>query len=231
MSNNMAKRISILMILFLSACNLQNVGAASKTNSEKVATIVVLTVAAIKQTMELPPVTTLTLEQANKTQTGSFSSTRVSTFPLTPNHPNKTQTASLAPTSVSTVTQTPAMTPISLITLTLGPTETPIPKPGTIVGSISGYPYGNLPKLAVVAYGQDPPYNYSYWLTTAGNSYYSMTSSYLIPGNYQVVAYDSRNHTGGCPKIVTVTSDQAVKCDITDWGGGYRAKPSGVPDP
>jgi hypothetical protein len=117
------------------------------------------------------------------------------------------------------------------MTLTLTPSNTPIPKPGTIEGGISGYPYGSLQKLAIVAFGQEPPYNYSYWITGTGNTSYSMTSDYLLPGKYQVVAYDSSNHTGGCPVIVTVISDQTVTCNITNWGGGYPAKPSDVPDP
>jgi hypothetical protein len=82
-----------------------------------------------------------------------------------------------------------------------------------------------------VAFGQEPPYNYSYLITLPGDTAYSMSSKYLLPGKFQVVAYDSSSHSGGCPVIVTVISDQTVTCNITNWGGGYPAKPSGVPSP
>jgi hypothetical protein len=117
------------------------------------------------------------------------------------------------------------------MTLTLAPSFTPIPKPGSIAGGISGYPYGSLPSLAIVAFGQDPPYYYSYMITNPGSSSYSMSSSYLIPGQFQVVAYDASGHSGACPSLVTVISDQTVTCDITNWGGGYPPKPSSVPNP
>jgi hypothetical protein len=81
-----------------------------------------------------------------------------------------------------------------------------------------------------VAYGQEPPYNYSYMIT-GGGAYFSMSTIYLIPGHFQVVAYDSSGHAGGCTFNVLVISDQTVNCDITNWGGSYRAKPSGVPSP
>ena len=76
--------------------------------------------------------------------------------------------------------------------MTLAPSTTPIPKPGSIAGAISGYPYGSLPGLAIVAFGQDPPYYYSYMITNPGATSYSMSSNYLIPGPFQVVAYDVR---------------------------------------
>jgi hypothetical protein len=82
-----------------------------------------------------------------------------------------------------------------------------------------------------VAYGQEPPYNYSYLITGAGETYFSMSSNYLIPGHFQVVAYDSSGHAGGCTINVLVISNQTVNCDITNWGAGYPAKPSGVPSP
>lgn len=116
-------------------------------------------------------------------------------------------------------------------TPTMTVTLTPVPKPGTIEGTISGYPYGSIPRLAIVAFGQEPPYNYSYWITASGSTFFSMTSSYLIPGKYQVVAYDSSGHAGGCPTIVTVVSEQKVTCNITSWGGSWPSKPGGVPSP
>jgi hypothetical protein len=82
-----------------------------------------------------------------------------------------------------------------------------------------------------VVYGQEPPNYYSYLITSAGETNFSMSSSYLIPGHFQVVAYDSSGHAGGCTVLVLVISNQTVNCDITDWGGGYPAKPSGVPNP
>jgi hypothetical protein len=117
------------------------------------------------------------------------------------------------------------------MTLTLAASATPIPKPGSIAGAISGYPYGSLPSLAIVAFGQQPPYYYSYMITNSGATSYSMSSSYLIPGQFQVVAYDASGNSGGCPGMVTVISDQTVTCNITDWAGGYPGKPSGVPNP
>jgi hypothetical protein len=147
--------------------------------------------------------------------------------------PEKASPTIEQPTSTETIapslTNVPTASPT--VTITMAPTNTSIPKPGTIIGHISGYPYGALPKLTIVAYGQEPPYNYSYWITAAGDTTYSMTSDYLIPGKYQVVAYDSNKRSGGCPVIVTVISDQSVTCDISNWGGGYPSKPAGVPDP
>jgi hypothetical protein len=202
MKRNILRLTSFLLISLLFACNLQKAETPSGLSSDDVATIVVQTLEAITQPAQLTPVTPQTLEP-----------------------PTKTQPIILTPTSTPTITLAPTMTE------TLASTETPIPKPGTIAGGISGYPYGSLPKLAIVAFGLEPPKNYSYWITAAGNTSYSMTSSYLIPGKYQVVAYDSNNHTGGCPVVVTVISEQTVTCDITNWGGGYPAKPSGVPNP
>ena len=202
MKKNISILISIMLISWISACNLQKGETPGRTISDSVATKVALTLAAF-------------------TQSALYTSLA---SPI-PEQPNISVTVAVPPTSTPTVSMTPTITP------TLASTETPIPKPGTIAGSISGYPYGSLPKLVIVAFDQEPPYNYSYWITAAGNTSYSMTSSYLIPGKYQVVAYDSDKHTGGCPVIVTVISDQIVTCDITNWGGGYPAKPSGVPNP
>jgi hypothetical protein len=130
-------------------------------------------------------------------------------------------------TEVPTNTQIPTLTP----TETPGPTITPRSAPGTIAGSISGYPYGSLPSLAIVAYGQESPYYYSYMITGAGQSYFEMTTDFLLPGHYQVVAYDSSGHAGGCNLNAAVVSNTTVNCDITNWSGSYRAKPSSVPNP
>lgn len=128
-----------------------------------------------------------------------------------------------APTTAATATGggQPSATPAA--------TSTEVPNPGSIEGSISGYPYGALGQLTIVAYEQESPYNYSYWLPNAGSTSYSMTSEYLVPGKWQVVAYDHAGHAGGCPTIVTVKPDESATCDITDWSGAYRAKPAGVP--
>jgi len=114
---------------------------------------------------------------------------------------------------------------------TATPEGTPILKPGSIEGTISGYPYGDIPRLAIVAIGQEPPYNYSYWIAAAGSTYFNMSSDYLLPGFYQVVAYDSSGHAGGCPGGVTVKAEETVTCNISDWSGGYPSKPAGVPNP
>ena len=123
----------------------------------------------------------------------------------------------------ATLTLLPSLTPTSEAT------STGVPVPGTIEGTISGYPYGFIPQLTIVAYLQESPHNYSYWRPGAGATYYSMTSDYLIPGTYQVVAYDPSGHAGGCTTLVKVKSNETVTCDITDWSGSYRSKPAGVP--
>ncbi len=202
MKKNTSISTSIFIIFWIGACNLQSAGTPIGTISDSVATKVVLTLAAFTQSAQGIPLASPTLEQ-----------------------PTIFQTVAVTPTSTPTVSLTPTMMQ------TLTPTDTPVPKPGVIAGDISGYPYGSLPKLVIVAFDQEPPYNYSYWITAAGDTSYSMTSNYLIHGKYQVVAYDSKNHTGGCLVFVRVISDQTVRCDISSWGGGYPAKPSGVPNP
>lgn len=111
-----------------------------------------------------------------------------------------------------------------------GPFDVPYPpgfqptaKLGIVAGSISGYPYGSLPQLAVVAFSQDTPY-YWYWAgTLAGQVYYTITD--LPPGDYQIVAYDDAGHTGGSPAIVTVIAGQTTTADISDWASGWPANP------
>jgi hypothetical protein len=142
--------------------------------------------------------------------------------------PTIMQATTQVPTMTIGYTSTPTNTPLS--TVTIGLTPTPTLGLGTITGSITGYPYGSVPSLAIVAFGQEPPNRYWYWITGTGNTYYSM-DGYITTGHYQVVAYDSSGHAAGCTAIVQVLSNQTVTCDITDWGGGYRAKPSDVPNP
>jgi len=111
-----------------------------------------------------------------------------------------------------------------------GPFDVPYPpgfqptaKLGIVAGSISGYPYGSLPQLAVVAFSQDPPY-YWYWAgTTAGQVYYTVPD--LPPGDYQIVAYDDAGHAGGSPAIMTVIAGQTTTADITDWASSWPANP------
>ncbi len=139
--------------------------------------------------------------------------------------PQETATA-----GIPTNTTEPSKTPVPSKTSKPTATEKPTPgNPGTIDGGISNYPYGSVPKLSIVAFEQESPYNYSYFITGSGQTSFSMTSSYLIPGTYRVVAYDGSGHAGGCTTIVTVKSDQTSTCDITDWSGSYPPKPSGVP--
>ena len=144
--------------------------------------------------------------------------------------PTNTDTQASAPSP--TWTSTSALTPSIAQTPTA--TTTPIPKPGAIAGGISGYPYGSVPSLVVVAYKQNSG-TYWYLITNPGATSYSMTDSsnkgFVSPGSYQVVAYDASGNTGGCPSMVTVISEQTVNCNITNWGGGYPAKPSGIPNP
>jgi hypothetical protein len=146
----------------------------------------------------------------------------------TPTGPQAPLTSPMA-ASPTTELPTASLTPLPSLTATLEATSTGVPVPGTIEGNISGYPYGSIPQLTIVAYEQESPYNYSYWRPGMGATYYSMTSDYLIPGSYQVVAYDPSGHAGGCTTIVKVKSNESVTCDITDWSGSYRSKPAGVP--
>jgi hypothetical protein len=202
--------VSILLVLCLDSCNLQNAATSGPVNSGEVATQVVLTLAAYTQFAQTASLSSPTLNQ--------FSS---------PTLGQPTSTPTVAPSS----TFTPTFGPSATMTLTLPPSATPIPKPGSIEGAISGYPYGSQPSLAIVAFGQAPPNYYSYMITNPGVSSFSMSSNYLIPGQFQVVAYDASGHSGGCPALVTVISEQTVTCDISNWGGGYPPKPSGVPNP
>lgn len=132
----------------------------------------------------------------------------------------------------STQTFLPASTDFlqPTITLTKAPeiSSTPEPGFGSISGSISSYPYGSVPQLAIVALEQQAPYHYWYLITNAGNTYFSM-DGYISSGRYQVVAYDPSGHTGGCLTIVEVKNNEMVVCNIIDWSGTYPAKPVGVP--
>jgi hypothetical protein len=210
---------SMLLILLLAGCDLPG-GAGTTPDAGTVSTIVASTLVALTRSAVQTPLASPT----------SFSSP---TLGLPTNTASPTQTLTLTPTPTLTITAGPSPT----ITLTLkptntnAPTKTPIPDPGSIAGNILGYPYGSLPGLSIVAYGQEPPYNYSYVITGAGTAYYSLSGSYLIPGHYQVVAYDSSGNSGGCSTLVLVVSNQTVNCDINNWGGGYRAKPAAVPNP
>ena len=202
--------ISALLISCLSACNLPTAATPGGIDSGAVATQVILTLAVYTQSVQPVPFSSPTLGQLASPTLGQ--PTNTITIPMTP-------------------TFTPTLGPSPTHTLTPAPSNTPIPKPGSIAGAISGYPYGSQPALAIVAFGQQKPYYYSYMIANPGTSSYSMSSSYLIPGQFQVVAYDSSNHSGGCTALVTVISEQTVTCDITNWGGSYPPKPSGVPNP
>jgi len=128
-----------------------------------------------------------------------------------------------------TVASGQTVTGIDLCDWTHGPFDVPYPpgfQPaaslGSVSGSISGYPYGNLPQLAIVAFSQDTPY--WYWVGTAsGQSYYTISD--LPPGNYQLVAYDNAGHAGGSPNIVTVVAGQTATADISDWSSSWPANP------
>ena len=129
-----------------------------------------------------------------------------------------------------TVAAGQTVTGIDLCDWSHGPFDVPYPpgfqptaRLGIVAGSISGYPYGSLPQLAVVAFSQDPPY-YWYWAgTAAGQVYYTVPD--LPPGDYQIVAYDDSGHAGGSPAIVTVIAGQTTTADITDWASSWPANP------
>lgn len=197
--------VSLLLVSYLTACNLPQ-GGVTGPETGIVATKVALTLEALTQSAQQTPFAS----------PGSPTSVQ----------PANTQISTLTGTMVPTYTQIPTR----LSTETIGPTNTPIPGLGTIAGGVYGYPYGSIPSLAIVAFEQEAPYRYWYLLNTPGSTYYSM-DEYITTGNYQVVAYDSSGHAGGCTNNVLVKSNQTVNCDITNWGGGYPAKPSDVPNP
>jgi len=203
--------VSVLLTSSLFGCNFPSGTVQNNTSAPAVGTSVALTLAVFTQTAQPMPIASPTLEQLAS--------------------PTAEQ-----PTATSTITATRTYTPTHsgptvTMTMTLPPSATPIPKPGSIAGAISGYPYGSQPSLVIVAFGQSPPYYYSYMITNPGSTSYSMSSDYLIPGQFQVVAYDDSGRSGGCPSLVTVKSEQTVTCDITDWGSSYPPKPSAVPNP
>jgi hypothetical protein len=212
--------VSIYLVFLLAACNPSKIGTATPDN-HLVATMVAQTLTALARPAQQTPFTSPTSPtMAQSTNTRLPTGTR---------GPTNTQAPTLLPTGTMRPTDTQA--PTLIPTGTIRPTNTPIPPPGIIAGAISGYPYGSVPGLAIVAFGQEPPYYYSWLITVAGQIHFTMSSDYLIPGHFQVVAYDSSGRTGGCSVIVLVISKQTVTCDITNWSAGYPAKPSDVPNP
>ena len=206
----------IVLLVVLVACNLPT-GESQTPEPGIVSTKVAATIQALTQIAgakeSLVPLATPTLSKLQETSTPQATPTLA------------TPTLTLSPT----LTLPPTLTPSP--TLTFTPSATITPLPGSISGHISGYPYGNVPGLAIVAFDQKSPYlMYWYWITGAGESYYSM-DKYIPPSTYQVVAYDSSGHAGGCTTLVVVTSDTTSTCDITNWGGSYPGKPAGVPNP
>jgi len=174
-----------------------------------------------------PTLTALPTLDSNLLATVVAATLQALTPPATPTLalPSPTLTPAFTATPAATVTPTPTAT--SPVTATSTLTETPAP--GSIHGGIYGYPYGSLPRLVIVAFNQEKPY---YWwqIVPAGSTWYVM-DSFIPPGRYQVVAYDAAGHAGGCPTTITVKSGQAATCDISDWSGGYRARPADVPAP
>ncbi len=197
--------VVVVSVSFLFACSSPAKGTPDVSQDNQVATIVAATMAA------LTPSAQPTTEVMEASSTPS----------VTVEQPT--------PTATATATSTP--TPTSTAGASPTPTNTPIPKPGTIAGAITGYPYGSIPALIVVAFEQEAPFNYSYFITTPGTTSYSIDGEYVIPGQWIVVAYDASGNSGGCPSTVKVKSEETVTCDITDWAGSYPAKPAGVPEP
>jgi len=116
---------------------------------------------------------------------------------------------------------------IDLCDWTHGPFDVPYPPgfaPQQTTGMISGgvdYPYGNTPKLTIVAFSKSTPF--WYWVgTIPGQNNYTISD--LPPGNYLVVAYDDSGHAGGSP-IVTVTVGQTSTANINEWGDSFPANP------
>ena len=210
MKNRLLISAVLVLLLAIPACNLQQQDGVP-TPDPRVITGVAQTYAALTRTA------------AFQGPTGVASATPDKRSSDTPPQSTATPTVTAGPSSTPSITQKP--------TNTFAATSTPKPDPGSIAGAISNYPYGSVPGLTIVAYGQEPPYNYSYWITGAGSTYFEMTSQYMLPGNYLVVAYDADGHRGGCTAYALVKSNQTVTCDITNWGGGYPAKPANVPGP
>ena len=195
--------VSATLIILMAGCNLPN-AASTPTVVKSPGTPGISNLPTITSIAGLTPLSTSTTQAPTNTSAPSLTPSQTNTLPL-------------------------AITPT--LTLTLAPTKTSTPKPGTIAGGISGYPYGSLPALTIVAVGQEPPYNYSYIITGAGKTYFSMSTDYLTPGHWQVVAYDSSGNSGGCTGLVTVVSEQTVTCNINDWVSYFPPKPAGIPNP
>jgi hypothetical protein len=147
---------------------------------------------------------------------------------LTPRVPLATPTAPAIPSPSAVATFTPITANTSAANTGV-PTITATPGIGALQGSVTGYPYGALPKLIFVAFNQENG-RWNYWINNAGQSYYS-TDQFLPEGKYQVVAYDASGHAGGCKTIVTVKANETANCDITDWIGLYPVKPGDAPNP
>jgi hypothetical protein len=197
---------SLILVVFLGACSLPQ--GNPTTDPGIVATKVAETLAAFTQSAQQTP--------------------RMASSSPTPVQPTIAPGTHPAPSE--TVVPDNTLSPTLLPSATLGPTPSPTPGLGTIAGSITGYPYGPVPALAIVAFGQDAPSHFWFWITGAGSTSYSM-DGYITTGHYQVVAYDSSGHSGGCAIIVEVLNNQTVTCDISNWGGSYPTKPSVVPNP
>jgi hypothetical protein len=128
---------------------------------------------------------------------------------------------------MSALAPTDQKTPIPSETAT--PSVTTTPGVGALSGGVYGYPYGTIPRLVFIAFREGDGHWY-YWINLAGMSYYS-TDEFLPTGRYQVVAYDSSGHAGGCVSIVEVKNNETAVCDITDWIGSYPGKPGDAPNP
>jgi len=138
--------------------------------------------------------------------------------------PAATSTATATATEALAVTPTLTASPTS----TTQPTATERPEPGSISGSIYGYPYGSLPSLTIVAFHQGSTYHW-YTITGYGETSFIMDNYIYPPGNYVVVAYDASGNSGGCPGVVKVVSEQTASCDISDWASSFPSKPGDVP--
>ena len=125
------------------------------------------------------------------------------------------------------VTSGQPVTHLDFCDYTKGPFAVPYPpgvSPSKAAGSVAGHISGYAGKgsLTVVAFNQGTGYWY-YFILLIGQTDYTIPD--LPAGRYQVVAYDDTGITGGTDANVYVIAGQKTTADISNWGGGFPAKP------
>ena len=125
------------------------------------------------------------------------------------------------------VTNSKPVTNLDFCDYSKGPFAVPYPPgitasqaKGSIAGTISGY--GGSSQLTVVAFNQANGYWY-YFILLLNQTEFSIPD--LPAGRYQVVVYDETGITGGTDTNVYVVAGQRTVVTISNWGGGFPAKP------